>query len=100
MTKQFKTLGGMLRSVKATLKRDGYKLSSQGEYRYTSGLLVTGNEWDLITIEQINIKGHQVDVVDVPELLELLKDYNAYLKIETFSHDRSTLKTIRIKFNK
>ncbi|QVW28903.1 hypothetical protein [Bacillus phage SWEP1] len=99
MTKQFKTLGGMLRSVKATLKRDGYKLSTQGEYRYGHGLLVQSNDWDLITIEQINIKGHQIDVVDVPELLELLKDYNAYLKIETFMLGK-TLKTIRIKFNK
>lgn len=96
MTKQFKSLGGLLRSVKATLKRDGYKLSSQGEYRYGSGLLVQSNEWDLITIEQINIKGHQIDVVDVPELLELLKDYNAYEHIEKFAFG-SNLKTIRIK---
>ncbi|ARQ95169.1 hypothetical protein FLAPJACK_258 [Bacillus phage Flapjack] len=99
MTKQFKTLGGMLRSVKATLKRDGYTLSHEGKYRYGKGLLVTSNEWDLITIEQINLQGHQIDVVDVPELLELLKDYNAYLKIETFMLGK-TLKTIRMKFNK
>lgn len=99
MTKQFKSLGGLVRSVKATLKREGYTLSTQGEYSYGSGLLVTSNEWDIVTIEQINIRGRQVDVANVPELLELLKDYNAYLKIETFDFG-SDLKTIRIKFNK
>lgn len=98
MTKKFKSIGGLKNSVKATLKRKGFELSNEGnKWRYGSGILVSSDRVDTITIEDIGLTGSRKNK-HRPDVLEALEEYGAFVFNENCYG--SIVEVIRIKLNK